>query len=264
MNGSSTDLVKGSLAVLSSVGRYGQLCWQAFWFLFFRRPSFGLLRDQVYEVGLLSLPVVAITGLSTGMVLAAQSFYQLADKGLAGATGVMVGKAMMTELGPVLTAFMVTGRIGSAMCAEIGMMKVTEQIAAMRSMAVDPLSYLVTPRIFAGTIMLPVLTLFSTLTGILGGYLIATYFFDMAPVTYFASMQIYITRFDFFSGFIKAFFFGALFSSICCYQGMTTNGGAAGVAKAITHSVVLCYAFILIFNFLLTLGLNIIRIRINS
>lgn len=263
-NALKPTLYKGPTAILSAVGRYGLMSWEAFWILLFKTPSWILIRDQLFNVGLLSLPVVAITGLSTGMVLAAQSFYQLADKGLAGATGIMVGKAMMTELGPVLTSFMVVGRIGSSMCAEIGMMTVTEQVDALRSMAVDPIRYLVTPRVVAGTIMLPILTLFSTLTGILGGYIISTYFFDMAPVTYFGGMQIYVTHFDLFSGFLKAIIFGVLFSSICCYKGMTTKGGAAGVGKSITNSVVICYSTILICNFLLTLLLNILRIRINS
>lgn len=243
-----------------SIGLYVLMTAESVWILVTKPPSWALIRDQLYSIGVLSLPVVAITGFSTGLVLAAQSFYQLSDKGLAGATGVMVGKAMMTELGPVLTAFMVTGRVGSAMCAEIGTMHVTEQIDALRSMAVNPIQCLVTPRVVAGTFMLPLLTLFSTLTGMLGGYLISTYYFDMAPVTYFGGMQIYITRFDFLSGFIKSFLFGIFISTICCYKGMNTKGGAAGVGESTTNSVVVCYSCILIFNFLLTVGLNTIRI----
>src|SRR5947208_14258387 len=113
---------------------------------FKRPPSWSLLLEQFYNIGVLSLPVVAITGFSTGLVLAAQSFYQLADKGLASATGLLVGKSMLTEIGPVLTAFMVTGRVGAAMCAELGSMRVTEQIDAMQTMAVNPHRYLIAPR----------------------------------------------------------------------------------------------------------------------
>lgn len=250
----------GVESALSSLGSYAVMTLRAFGLFVTHPPHFYLIREQFFNVGVLSLPVVSITGFSTGMVLAAQSFFQLADKGLEGATGIMVGKAMMTELGPVLTAFMVTGRVGSAMCAEIGTMRVTEQIDAMRSMSVDPLRYLVTPRLIASTIMMPFLHLFCTLTGILGGYLIATYFFGMAPVTYFGSMQIYITHFDFTSGFVKAFLFGIFVASICCYKGMRTKGGALGVGSATTASVVICYATVLIFNFLLTLALNMARI----
>lgn len=245
---------------LFSLGSYLLMTLRAFALFFIHPPHFALIREQFFNIGVLSLPVVSITGLSTGMVLAAQSFFQLADKGLEGATGIMVGKAMMTELGPVLTAFMVTGRVGSAMCAEIGTMLVTEQIDALRSMAVDPIRHLVTPRLIASTVMMPFLHLFCTLTGLLGGYLIATYFFGMAPITYFGGMQIYITHFDFMSGFVKALIFGIFVASICCYKGTRTKGGALGVGSATTASVVICYATILIFNFLLTLALNMARI----
>lgn len=254
------NLYKTLEELLYALGLYVIMTFEAFWQLLFRTPPWRLIRDQLFDIGLLSLPVVAITGLSTGMVLAAQSFFQLADKGLASATGIMVGKAMMTELGPVLTAFMVTGRIGSAMCAEIGTMRVTEQIDAMRSMSVDPIAYLFTPRVTASTLMMPLLTLFSTLTGMLGGFIIACYFFDMAPVSYFGGMQLHITYFDFATGLIKALIFGVFIGSICCFKGMTASGGARGVGRATTNSVVVTYAVILIFNFLLTLGLNSVRI----
>ena len=176
----------------------------------------------MYEVGVMSLPVVAITGFSTGMVLAAQAYFQLSDKGLASATGLMVAKAMLVELGPVLTAFMVTGRVGASMCAELGTMRVTEQIDAMRSMAVDPLQYLVAPRFIAGTFMLPLLTVFSSIMGIIGGYVIAVYYYGMAPNTFLDPLPIHITTFDLISGIVKAFVFGIIIVTISCYRGMTT------------------------------------------
>lgn len=225
-----------------------------------RFPSWSLLLDQMYNVGVLSLPVVAITGFSTGLVLAAQSFYQLGDKGLASATGLIVGKSMLTEIGPVLTAFMVTGRVGSSMCAVLGTMRITEQIEALKSMAVDPLRYLVAPRILGTILMLPLLTLFSAVMGIYGGYLISSLLFKMSPQGYFDPMPYEITPFDIWTGVIKAMIFGFLISTISCYKGMTTKGGASGVGKAITNSVVICYSFILIINFILTIGLNMLRI----
>ena len=133
---------------LSSLGDYALLILNVIWVCFRRPPAFVLVRNQMFEIGVMSLPVVAITGFSTGMVLAAQAFFQLADKGLASATGLMVAKAMLVELGPVLTAFMVTGRVGASMCAELGTMRVTEQIDAMRSMSVNPLRYLIAPRFY--------------------------------------------------------------------------------------------------------------------
>jgi phospholipid/cholesterol/gamma-HCH transport system permease protein len=242
--------------MFASIGDYILLIVKVFWVSIRRPPSFSLVRDQLYEVGVMSLPVVAITGFSTGMVLAAQSYFQLSDKGLASATGLMVAKAMFVELGPVLTAFMVTGRVGAAMCAELGTMRVTEQIDALRSMAVDPLRYLIAPRFIAGTLMLPVLTIFSSIMGIIGGYVIAVYYYGMAPNTFLDPLPIHITTFDFISGIVKAFVFGIIIVTISCYRGLRTSGGAAGVGKATTNSVVICYSVILIGNFLLTIALN--------
>lgn len=242
------------------VGLWAKLVIQTTRISFKRLPSWSLMLDQLYNIGVLSLPVVAITGFSTGLVLAAQSFYQLGDKGLASATGLIVGKSMLTEIGPVLTAFMVTGRVGSSMCAVIGTMRVTEQIEALKSMAVDPLRYLVAPRVIGCTLMLPLLTLFSAIMGIYGGYLISTFLFGMTSQGYFDPMPYDITYFDIWTGIIKATVFGLLISTISCYKGMTTRGGAAGVGKATTNSVVVCYSFILIINFLLTVGLNMLHI----
>ncbi len=241
----------------AGVGRWGILFAKTIAAFFRRPPSWSLIIDQLYNIGVLSLPVVAITGFSTGLVLAAQSFYQLGDKGLAGATGLFVGKSMMTEIGPVLTAFMVTGRVGSAMCAVLGTMKVTEQIDALKSMAVNPLGYLLAPRYIGGIVMLPFLTLFSAAMGIFGGYLISVYYFGMTPQAYFEPIPIYVKIFDIWVGVIKAFFFGVIITSISCYKGMMTRGGAAGVGRATTNSVVICYSFILIVNFLLTVSLNV-------
>lgn len=224
-----------------------------------RLPSFGLIMEQMYQVGVASLPVVAITGFSTGLVLAAQSFYQLSDKGLASVTGLMVAKAMMTELGPVMTAFMITGRVGAAMCAELGTMQVTEQIDALKTMAIHPYRYLIAPRFLAGVIMMPQLTIFSIIMGIFGGYLIAVYFFGMAHATYFDPMPTHIETFDLFTGLVKSFVFGALILTIACYKGMITSGGAAGVGRFTTNSVVITYCCILLTNFFLTIAMNVIR-----
>ncbi len=174
----------------------------------------------------------------------------------------MVAKAMVTELGPILTAFMVTGRVGAAMCAELGTMRVTEQVDALETMAVNPNRYLLAPRIFAGTLMMPILTIFSMLMGVFGGYLIAVYYFGMSPSGYFEPMPIHINSFDLLTGIVKAFVFGMLIMTISCYKGMKTEGGAAGVGQATTHSVVITYCFILFTNFFLTMALNIFRVQL--
>lgn len=247
------------LNFLAATGEFILLIWNVTVATFKRPPHWSLIREQLYNIGVLSLPVVAMTGFSTGLVLAAQSFFQLSDKGLAGATGLMVGKAMITELGPVLTAFMVTGRVGAAMCAELGTMRVTEQIDALETMAVNPNRYLISPRFISGMVMMPLLTVFSIFMGIFGGYLISVFYFKMPPTTYFDPMPIYITNFDLLTGIVKAFVFGILIITISCYKGLTTSGGAEGVGRSTTNSVVICYTFILFTNFLTTLCLNLLQ-----
>lgn len=244
------------IQIIASVGEFVFFILQVIWVSFRYPPSFRLVRDQLYDIGVLSLPVVAITGFSTGMVLAAQAYFQLSDKGLASATGLMVTKAMLVELGPILTAFMITGRVGASMCAELGTMRVTEQIDAMRSMAVNPLSYLVAPRFLSGIFMMPLLTIFSAIMGVLGGYLIAVGYYKMPPNSFLDPLPIHVNTFDFLSGLVKSIVFAVIIVTVSCYKGMTTRGGAAGVGKSTTNSVVMCYSIILIVNFLVTLGLN--------
>jgi len=244
---------------LEAVGKYIILVYEVLTAAIKKPPSWSLLREQCYNIGVLSTTVVGITGFTTGFVLAAQSIYQLSEKGLASVTGILVGKAMITELGPVLTAFMVTGRVGSSMCAELGSMRVTEQIDALKSMAINPNRYLVAPRFLAGIVMVPLLTIFSMVMGIFGGYLITVHFFGMASSTYFDPMPLHITTFDMLTGFIKSLVFGIILVTICCYKGMHTTGGAAGVGKATTQSVVTSYVLILIWDFLLTMALNTIH-----
>lgn len=242
--------------IFNAVGEYILLIFSVLWVTVRRPPAWNLIRDQMFDIGVMSLPVVAITGFSTGMVLAAQAYFQLSDRGLASATGLMVTKAMLVELGPVLTAFMVTGRVGAAMCAELGSMKVTEQIDALRSMAVNPDRYLVAPRFIAGTLMMPFLTAFSSIMGIIGGFVIAVGYYKMSYISYIDPLPHNITAFDVFSGLVKAVAFGIIIVTISCYKGMTTKGGAAGVGRSTTNSVVICYSVILISNFLITLVLN--------
>lgn len=242
--------------ILENIGAYSSMLGQMIVSSALSPPPYRLIREQLFEVVVMSLPVIAITGLSTGMVLAAQAFFQLADKGLASTTGIMVTKSMLVELGPILTAFMITGRIGAAITAEIGTMKVSEQIDALRSMAVDPLSYLITPRFIAMTTMLPVLTAFSCAMGIFGGYLIAVQLYGMPEHNFFDPIPDYMSWYDIFSSFIKSAVFGFLIVSICSFKGLQTKGGASGVGRATTNSVVISYAAILLANFILTLFLN--------
>lgn len=241
---------------LSSVGAYTIMMVEVVWCCLRKPPAWNLIRNQMYDIGVTSFPVVAITGLSTGMVLAAQSIFQLAEYGLTSTTGLMVTKAMIVELGPVLTAFMVTGRVGAAMCAELGTMQVTEQIDALRSMSVNPLRYLIAPRFIAGTAMLPILTIFSCLMGVMGGYFLSVYHYHLNSQEFIEPLHHQIETFDILLGLTKAFLFGIVIVTISCFRGMMTTGGAKGVGKATTNSVVICYTVILILNFLVTVVMN--------
>lgn len=253
-----------SLHFVVAIGAFVRFVGQTFKVIVLHPPRPKLVLKQLFNIGVASLGVVSATGFFTGLVLAAQAFYQLSNKGLAPITGLMVGKAMMTELGPVLTAFMVTGRVGAAMCAELGSMKVTEQIDALETMSINPLRYLVAPRLLAGLMMMPLLTIYNVIVGILGGYLISVFYFGMAPETYIDHMPVHLTVFDFVTGIIKAFFFGILIMSISCFRGMNTSGGAEGVGKTTTNSVVISYCCILFMNFFLTMALNLFHTQITK
>lgn len=254
-----THKVIKHLRVLTKIGEYFSFVFYSTFVVLRKMPRWSLIREQLYSTGVLSLGVVTLTGFSTGLVLATQSYYQLADKGLAGVTGLMVAKAMLTELGPILTGFMFVGRVCSAMTAELGSMKVTEQVDAMISMGVDPNRYLIGPRMISASIMFPLLTIYSIIMGIFGGYLIAVYFFGMAPTTFWDPIPMYVEPFDFWVGFIKAVIFGIMTTSICCFYGISTEGGAADVGLATTKAVVISYVALLIINFVLTLGLNVMH-----
>lgn len=250
------DLFKQIILFVTSLGSYFSLIGETALLTLKRPPALGLIFKQLYDIGVTSFVVVSITGFSTGLVLAAQSFYQLSDKGLASVTGLMVAASMITELGPILTAFMVTGRVGAAMCAELGTMQVTEQIDALSSMSVNPKRYLIAPRLIAGFFMMPLLTIYSVAMGILGGYLISVYFFHMPPSAYFDPMPQQLTTFDLITGLTKAFIFGFIIMTMACYKGLRTKGGAAGVGRATTSCVVITYCAILIINFFMTVFLN--------
>lgn len=249
---------------LHFIGSFALVLFGVLKHVFFKKHRWKIVQAQLYEMSVASLPVVALTGFSTGLVLAAQSFYQLSDKGLSSATGIMVGKAMLTELGPILTAFMLTGRVGAAMCAEIGSMKVSDQIAAMESMSVHPFHYLLAPRYISCVIMTPLLTLFSIVLGIFGGYLLSVYGFKMASSDFLSPIAEYMTTFDLLVGLIKSVIFGLVIVSISCYMGLQTSGGAQGVGKATTSSVVQCYSYILLLNFFLTVSLNVFRVSLGG
>jgi phospholipid/cholesterol/gamma-HCH transport system permease protein len=221
--------------------------------LAFRRPfKFDYIVKQMEFVGVKSLPVVFLTGTFTGMVLALQTYYGFRKFGAEGLIGVTVALSMTRELGPVLTGLMVAGRAGSAMAAEIGTMRVTEQIDALVVMALNPIKYLVVPRVVASFFMLPILTIISDFLGILGGYLIAVKLLDVNEGAFLNRIYKYLEFQDIYVGLIKAACFGVIFAIVSCYKGFYTRGGAEGVGRSTTQAVVVSCVTILVADYVLT------------
>jgi phospholipid/cholesterol/gamma-HCH transport system permease protein len=207
---------------------------------------------QMEFVGVRSLSIVILTGTFTGMVLAIQSFYGFRKFGAEGLVGTTVALSMTRELGPVLTSLMVTARAGSAMAAELGTMRVTEQIDGLTVMAVDPIRYLVVPRILASLAMVPILCLVSNFVGIIGGYFVGVKLLGVNSGVYISNTIKYVELSDIYNGLVKAVCFGLILSIIGCYKGFHTTGGAQGVGRATTEAVVLSSVLILINDYFLT------------
>lgn len=219
----------------------------------------NLLAEMV-NVGLLSLPVVIITGAFTGMVLAVQSYYVLHKMTLETAIGGLVDLSLARELGPVLTALMLAGRVGAAMTAQVGTMKVTEQIDALRSLAVNPVKYLVVPRFLACLILLPILTVYTVFIGMLGGYIASVKMLGINSAFYLSIAVGKVAPHDILNGLIKALFFGMIIGIVACYKGLTAKGGAEGVGRATTGSVVTSCILILVADFFITLALKMVNL----
>jgi phospholipid/cholesterol/gamma-HCH transport system permease protein len=214
------------------------------------------LAYQLYFIGVKSQSVVFITGAFTGMVLCAQTFFQFHKVRMDTATLAVVSVSMCSELGPVLTALMVAGRVGAALAAELGTMKVTEQIDALRTLATHPVDYLVVPRVLATALAMPVLTAASIALGIGAAWALGVFVLDIEPVYAWHNMLRYTTSNHVFIGVFKALIYGTLISTISCYKGMTCGEGAEGVGRATTEAVVYSSITVLISNFFLTMFLN--------
>ena len=225
---------------------------QAIFFTFI--PPFRVRNffKQMEFIGVNSTLVILLTGIFTGMVLALQGYYGFRKFGGESLLGATVALSMTRELGPVLTALMVTARASSAMAAELGTMRVTEQIDALSAMAVDPLQYLVVPRLWAAVFMLPLLTGISDAIGILGGYLIGVNLLGIDPGVYVQRTIEIVDLEDVTNGIYKAFVFGMLLAIIGCYKGYNAKGGAKGVGRATTQAVVLSSVSILVGDYILT------------
>jgi phospholipid/cholesterol/gamma-HCH transport system permease protein len=218
----------------------------------FRPYKIHTLFEQIERIGIDSLSIVILTGTFSGMVFALQSYVGFSRIGGEQFIGSVVALGMARELGPVLTGLMVTGRVCSAMAAEIGTMRISEQIDALTTLRIDPFAYLLVPRICASTFILPCLTLFSTFCGICGGYIVVGHVLHLNSDQYMANIIQFCTFFDVLGGVIKAYFFGLIIGWVGCYKGYYTYGGAQGVGNATTQAVVLSSILILITNYFLT------------
>jgi phospholipid/cholesterol/gamma-HCH transport system permease protein len=241
---------------LIGLGRISLLAWESISSLCRLKVSWRSFIYQVYFIGVKSQSVVLVTGAFTGMVLGAQTFYQFHKVKMDTATLAVVGVSMCSELGPVLTALMVAGRVGAAIAAEVGTMRVTEQIDALRTLATHPVDYLVTPRLLAAHIALPMLTVEAIVLGIGASYLVGVHLLGIDPTYSWYNMLKYTHDIDVVIGLIKAFFYGGIIALVGCYKGMTCGLGAEGVGRATTEAVVYSSITILIANFFLTLALE--------
>ena len=211
--------------------------------------------QQMSHLGVDSLPIVGLTILFTGMVMTMQSAQEFIKYGAQSSVGGVVSIAMGRELAPVLTGVVAAGRVGAAITAEIGSMKVTEQIDALRVMATNPLAYLVAPRLVACMLMLPILVSFADIIGTIGGYLVATLYAGISSFSFLHSIKIFAVVNDVTGGLVKSMVFGAIIATIGCYKGLTSAQGAEGVGKATTGSVVTSIILIFISNYFLSLML---------
>lgn len=241
---------------LRGLGRLTLLGWEVIKSIFTQRLTGRDLAYQLYFIGVKSQSVVLITGAFTGMVLCAQTFFQFHKVRMDTATLAVVGVTMTSELGPVLTGLMVAGRVGAALAAELGTMRVTEQIDALRTLATHPVDYLVVPRVLATTIAMPLLSIEAMAIGIGAAYVLGVWFLQIDPVYSWHNMVHYTDSEDVVLGSIKAVIFGAIIGIVCCYKGMNCGEGAEGVGRATTQAVVFSSITILISNFFLTLFLN--------
>jgi phospholipid/cholesterol/gamma-HCH transport system permease protein len=242
---------RASLNTVVSMGHFAAFLGQAVFFTV--TPPFKVrqLISRIHFIGYKSLVIIVLTGAFTGMVLGLQIFNTLSRFGSEAFLGPAVALALIRELGPVLAALMVTGRGGSALTAEIGIMRISEQIDALSVMALNPKRYLVVPAIVAGFVTFPFMTAIFDVVGIFGGYLVGVQLLGLSAGTYFGEMQTFVDLKDVMIGFWKSISFGILVTWVCSYKGYYTGHGAEGVARATTQAVVLSSVLILVWDYFL-------------
>ena len=242
-------LGRRAIDVVLSLGRFGTFLGEALLTMFTTPLKVGAFLGRVHFIGFKSLLVIVLTGAFTGMVLALQLYVTLTRFGSEAWLGPALAISLLRELGPVLSALMVTGRAGSALTAEIGIMRITEQIDALMVMALNPMRYLVTPSLLAGVVTFPLINAIFNAVGILGGHLVAVELFGLSSGTYFGEMQTFVDLDDILTGFWKSLCFGVIVTWVATYKGFHAGHGAEGVARATTQTVVLASVLILVWDY---------------
>lgn len=246
-----------TLAVIREFGRIAIFFVQVVGCIFYMPFQFMKIFQQVYFIGMMSMVVICLTALFTGMVLGLQGYYTLVKFGSEGMLGAAVALSLIRELGPVLSAIMVIGRAGSAMAAEIGIMRISEQIDALETMDINPIRFLISPKMAGALISFPLLTAVFDMVGIFGGYLTGSLLLGINSSIYFSRVETSVLMQDVTGGFVKSFFFAAVVACICCYQGYYTHTrsggfGAKGVSLATTTAVVHSSVTVLVVDYVLT------------
>jgi len=240
-----------ALDYLAEVGRIIMLIGDTFRYLLRGLRSFDLVVQQMSAIGVESLWLVFVVSIFTGAVAAVQAAYQFSNVVPMKYIGSVILRSVIIELGPVLTALVVGGRVGASIAAELGTMRVTEQIDALTAMAINPVRYLVVPRVVAAVVMLPVLTIFADAIGVFGGYVVATTAVGVSTNTYVTGLQQFFYMKDLYSGLMKAVFFGGIIGWMGCFYGFATEGGAEGVGRSTTRAVVSSCVLVLISDYVL-------------
>jgi phospholipid/cholesterol/gamma-HCH transport system permease protein len=243
---------------VSAVGDFTIFIWRTLVWLATRLPRRETLLPNFYQVGVLSLPVVALTGTFIGMVLAVQSHFQFSQIGLETRLGAVINMSLVRELGPVLAATMLAGRVGSAMAAELGTMRVTEQIDAFESMGANAIHYLVVPRFLACIFLIPTLTIMADFMGVVGAYFYSVFILGIDRHFYLHNSKEFVGGFDLFVGVFKSLFFGAAIAMVSCYRGFHCTPGAEGVGRAATAAFVISFVLILMIDLFLGIMLDTI------
>jgi len=256
--GAFTWVGRSAISFFAYLGEIGQLVASIWESLLHGPRRHRIMLRQIAEIGYRSQPVVIVTGAFTGAVLAAQSLFQFSSLGMESGAGALVSVAMLRELGPSITALMLAGRVGAAMAAEIGTMKVTEQVDALRSMGVHPIDYLVTPRMIAMLIAMPLLIAESAAFGILASLVVGTGPFGVNPAYWMHQVNNHTDLTDITIALVKGSVFGFLIVLVSCHQGLRVTDGAVGVGRGTTRAMVYSALALLVFNFFLTLLLNLI------